>query len=395
MSCRDLLNSMYGVETDDVFEAIRLVSDALAHGCVVAGSDGLSEERSDVSSPRDMVRLLEMLHRGELLSEPSTAAVMDILGRQQAATIIPYGLPPGTRTAHKTGGVTGVRCDVGIVFAPSGPYAVAIMAKQVTDTKGIDRALAGVSKAVYAELGIVSLSFASEQGVPSPLAGEGCQEEESMEQFRDELYGHLEAFSLPPERPKVPVTVRGHPRGAWVGDASTKVSARRPSGLLSTDETSTQPSYRRRPVSRGVRGLGGMRLRRSRHADSSGNSVRQPNARASKSMCHCPIRGLSAAFTGTVSILERLGVSPLRASGLVWDASTKVSARRPSGLLSPDETFAQPSYRRRPVSRGVRGLGGGCVYEGLGTTSCRRGGFEARPVPLPWDAARFSSPCAA
>ena len=153
MSCRDLLNSMYGVETDDVFEAIRLVSDALAHGRVIAGSDGLSEERSDVSSPRDMVRLLEMLHRGELLSEPSTAAVMDILGRQQAATIIPYGLPPGTRTAHKTGGVTGVRCDVGIVFAPSGPYAVAIMAKQVTDTKGIDRTLAGVSKAVYAELG--------------------------------------------------------------------------------------------------------------------------------------------------------------------------------------------------------------------------------------------------
>ena len=151
MSCKDLLNSMYGVETDDVFEGIRQVSDALAHGRVVAGSDGLSEERSDVSSPRDMARLLEMLHRGELLSEPSTAAVMDILGRQQAATIIPYGLPPGARTAHKTGGVTGVRCDVGIVFAPSGPYAVALMAKHVTDTKAIDRALAAVSKAVYAE----------------------------------------------------------------------------------------------------------------------------------------------------------------------------------------------------------------------------------------------------
>ena len=152
MSCRDLLYSMYGVDTDDVFEGIRLVADALAHGRVVAGSDGLSEERSDVSSPRDMVRLLEMLYRGELLSEPSTAAVMDILERQQAATIMPYGLPPGARTAHKTGGVTGVRCDVGIVFAPSGPYAIALMAKQVTDTKGIDRALAGVSEAVYAEL---------------------------------------------------------------------------------------------------------------------------------------------------------------------------------------------------------------------------------------------------
>ena len=151
MSCKDLLNSMYGVDTDDVFEGIRQVADALAHGRVVAGSDGLSEERSDVSSPRDMVRLLEMLYRGDLLSETSTAAVLHILERQQAVTIIPYGLPPGTRTAHKTGGVTGVRCDVGVVFAPSGPYAVALMAKHVTDTRAIDRALAAVSKAVYAE----------------------------------------------------------------------------------------------------------------------------------------------------------------------------------------------------------------------------------------------------
>lgn len=99
-----------------------------------------------------------MLYRGDLLSKPSTAAVIDILERQQAVTIIPYGLPPGTRVAHKTGGVTGVRCDVGIVFAPSGPYAIALMAKQVTDSqvtdsKEIDRALAAVSQAIYAELG--------------------------------------------------------------------------------------------------------------------------------------------------------------------------------------------------------------------------------------------------
>ena len=94
MTCKELLYSMYGVDTDDIFEGTRLVADSLAHGRTVPGSDGLSEERSDVSSPRDMVRLLEMLYRGELLSEKSTAAAMDILERQQAATIIPYGLRP-------------------------------------------------------------------------------------------------------------------------------------------------------------------------------------------------------------------------------------------------------------------------------------------------------------
>ena len=71
------------------------------------------------------------------------------MARQQLNTIIPYLLPPGTRIAHKTGGVTGVRCDVGIVYAPSGPYAVAIMARDVIDRNKIDNQLAEISGAVY------------------------------------------------------------------------------------------------------------------------------------------------------------------------------------------------------------------------------------------------------
>lgn len=149
LSCRELLYSMYGIETDDISEAAGLVADRLARAEVVEGSDGVSEERSDVSSPLDMVRLLDLVFRGDALSPESRTAVLDILGRQQLNSIIPYYLPPGTKAAHKTGGVTGVRCDVGIVDAPSGPYAVALMAKRVTDAKEIDRSLARVSQAVY------------------------------------------------------------------------------------------------------------------------------------------------------------------------------------------------------------------------------------------------------
>ncbi len=149
MSCRELLYSIYGIETDDIGEANTLVRDRLAMGQVVEGSDGLSLERSDVSSPADMVRLLDLVYGGEVLSEESRDAVLDILGQQQLSTIIPYSLPAMTRVAHKTGGVTGVRCDVGIVTAPAGPYAVALMAKEVTYSKEIDRALADVSRAIY------------------------------------------------------------------------------------------------------------------------------------------------------------------------------------------------------------------------------------------------------
>ena len=73
-----------------------------------------------------------------------------ILIRQQNKTVIPGLLPPSTSVAHKTGGVHSVRCDVGIVYAPNGPYTVAIMTKGITGERiNIDLSLAKVSKAVW------------------------------------------------------------------------------------------------------------------------------------------------------------------------------------------------------------------------------------------------------
>ena len=149
MSCRELLYSIFGVETDDVPLGNSQVAARLARQEIVPDTAGFSEDRGDVSSPRDMMRLLEIVYNGEMHSPRSREAVMDILNRQQAMTIIPAELPLGTDVAHKTGGVPTVRCDVGIVFSPSGPYIIAIMAKHVTDAKSIDRSLASVSRAVY------------------------------------------------------------------------------------------------------------------------------------------------------------------------------------------------------------------------------------------------------
>jgi len=151
MSCKDLLYSMYGVDTNNIFEGIRLVSDRLAQAKIIPGSQGMSEKDSDVSSPNDMTSLLEIIYKGEELSKKSSASVMDILERQQLNTIIPYFLPTGTRTAHKTGGVTGVRCDVGIVFGATGPYTIAVMAKDLPKGQNVDSLLARVSEAVYIE----------------------------------------------------------------------------------------------------------------------------------------------------------------------------------------------------------------------------------------------------
>jgi beta-lactamase class A len=116
-------------------------------------SDAYDEAKSDVSTPREMCALLRHVEKGDLLSSSSREAVLDILKRQQNKTVIPGLLPPSISIAHKTGGVHTVRCDVGIVYAPNGPYTVAIMAKGITGERiNIDLSLAKVSKAVWDEM---------------------------------------------------------------------------------------------------------------------------------------------------------------------------------------------------------------------------------------------------
>ena len=154
MSCRDLLFSLAGLTVSESLDDFWEVSDRVEQGYrgLSPDCDALNEERSDVSSPADMVRLLEIVHNGDLLSEESKQGMLHILKRQKLRSIIPYYLPPDVIAAHKTGGVYSVRCDVGIVWGKSGPYAIAIMAKRITESTDLDPKLARISRIIYDEL---------------------------------------------------------------------------------------------------------------------------------------------------------------------------------------------------------------------------------------------------
>ena len=154
MSCRDLLFSLAGLAVSESLDDFWEVSDRVEQGYrgLPPDCDALNEEKSDVSSPADMVRLLEVVHNGELLSGESRDGMLHILKRQKLRSIIPYYLPPDVISAHKTGGVYSVRCDVGIVWGESGPYAVAIMAKRITDGTDLDPKLARISRLIYDEM---------------------------------------------------------------------------------------------------------------------------------------------------------------------------------------------------------------------------------------------------
>ncbi len=110
---------------------------------------------NNLTCPRDMGWLLYEIERGAREGIPTVARpsscrrMIGILLQQEDREKIAAGLPPGTPLANKTGEITGVRSDVGIVD-PYGdtPYVLAILTKELTDyDKGV-QAIRRITRAV-------------------------------------------------------------------------------------------------------------------------------------------------------------------------------------------------------------------------------------------------------
>ncbi len=152
MGCWGILSKLHDLDSDDpnlTYEELKRLLDEKESG---PDSFALKETpENDISTPSDMLILLEAIERGEGLSSSSRDAVIDIMLRQKFAERIPGMLPFGTRVAHKTGSIHGVRNDVGIVTYGDKKYAIALMSKRGENGMEATRMLAEVSKAVFDE----------------------------------------------------------------------------------------------------------------------------------------------------------------------------------------------------------------------------------------------------
>jgi beta-lactamase class A len=78
-----------------------------------------------VSTPREMVTLLEKIELGQIVSPEASKEIIAILKRQQDRNGIPRKLS-GVDIANKTGALDHLRSDVGIVYARRGRIAMSI-----------------------------------------------------------------------------------------------------------------------------------------------------------------------------------------------------------------------------------------------------------------------------
>jgi beta-lactamase class A len=102
----------------------------------------------NVSTPQEMVRLLEAIYKGKALNKELNAAFIKQLSTLKDS-YIPRELPAGVQVANKPGSLEGVRTDSGIVFAKSRPFAISLMTAYGRDERAAERAIGAIALEAY------------------------------------------------------------------------------------------------------------------------------------------------------------------------------------------------------------------------------------------------------
>ncbi len=105
---------------------------------------------SNSTTAYDLMRIFEKLGNGEVVNQQACDDMIDILLDQKFNEIIPAQLPEEVKVAHKTGSITAVHHDSGIVFLPDGrKYVLVLLSKELGDFDSGTERMAKVSRMIY------------------------------------------------------------------------------------------------------------------------------------------------------------------------------------------------------------------------------------------------------
>jgi beta-lactamase class A len=104
--------------------------------------------RENVSTPSEMIRLVEAIYRGASLAPARAKDMLEVAAVEKDSPFrVP--LPAGLRVADKPGSLEGVRCVTAVVDLPGRPYAAAIMTTYLRDDAEGEAAIRALSEAIY------------------------------------------------------------------------------------------------------------------------------------------------------------------------------------------------------------------------------------------------------
>lgn len=123
--------------------------DPLAKMAQELGMNNTSFADEPVTTAQDIAIFFKKLYKGEVVSTKASDKIIEILGLSKINDRLPAQLPENTKVVHKTGELSRVRHDAGIVYLESYPYVIVLLSKDLKyEDDGIET-LAKISKDVY------------------------------------------------------------------------------------------------------------------------------------------------------------------------------------------------------------------------------------------------------
>lgn len=105
---------------------------------------------NNTTTAYDLMLIFEKIAEGKAVNKEYSDEMIHILLDQEHNSIIPAQLPKEVKVAHKTGSITGVHHDSGIVILPDGrKYVLVLLSKDLQDDKNAVEAMAHVSRMIY------------------------------------------------------------------------------------------------------------------------------------------------------------------------------------------------------------------------------------------------------
>ena len=106
--------------------------------------EAAKQGRENISTPREMMMLLDAIYRGKVLNKESTEEFFQVLSTNKDS-FIPRHLPASLRIANKPGELEAVRNDSGIVFVEGRPYVICVMTAFLSNEREGEDAISKVS----------------------------------------------------------------------------------------------------------------------------------------------------------------------------------------------------------------------------------------------------------
>lgn len=107
-----------------------------------------AQGRENISTPREMMTLLEQIFRGRVIEAPLLDDFFNVLATHKDSWL-PRDLPEDLKIANKPGELEGVRNDSGIVFIKNRPYVICVMTTYLASERAGEEAITRISRLAY------------------------------------------------------------------------------------------------------------------------------------------------------------------------------------------------------------------------------------------------------